>query len=66
MKKIYTFLFLVLSLTVVGQVNVSIPEIQGSGNVSPYNGQNVKTTGVVTAVFTGNENKNGFFSRQNR
>lgn len=61
MKKIYTFLFLVLSLTVVGQVNVSIPKIQGSGNVSPYNGQNVKTTGVVTAVFTGNGTINGFF-----
>lgn len=61
MKKIYTFLFFMLAFTVVGQVEVSIPKIQGSGNVSPYNGQNVRTTGVVTAVFTGSGTINGFF-----
>jgi predicted extracellular nuclease len=32
------------------QTVVSIPEIQGAGHVSPYVGQEVTTTGVVTAV----------------
>ncbi|HJV71099.1 ExeM/NucH family extracellular endonuclease [Ideonella sp.] len=39
-----------------GPVERSIPQIQGSGSTSPYAGQAVKTSGVVTRV-----NNNGFF-----
>ncbi|HEV8691240.1 MAG TPA: lamin tail domain-containing protein, partial [Ideonella sp.] len=39
-----------------GPTERTIPEIQGSGTTSPYAGQNVKTSGVVTRV-----NNNGFF-----
>ena len=35
------------------QTTVTIPEIQGAGHVSPYLGQEVTTTGVVTAVAFG-------------
>ncbi len=34
----------------VAQAIVSIPQIQGAGHISPYAGQEVTTTGVVTAV----------------
>lgn len=61
MRNFYTFLFSILVFTVSGQVDVTIPAIQGSGNSSPYNGQNVKTNGVVTAVFVGSGTINGFF-----
>ena len=61
MRNFYTFLFSILVFTVSGQVDVTISAIQGGGNSSPYNGQNVKTTGIVTAVFVGSGTINGFF-----
>ena len=36
-------------------------EIQHTGNTSPYNGQNVTTEGVVTAVFSGSDKLGGFY-----
>jgi hypothetical protein len=40
----------------VNAPQVTIPQIQGSGAVSPYNGSTVQTSGVVTAVVS-----SGFF-----
>lgn len=42
----------------------SICEIQGDGATSPYEGQQVTTEGVVTAVFTGSGSINGYFIEQ--
>ncbi|MBX2838849.1 MAG: ExeM/NucH family extracellular endonuclease [Gammaproteobacteria bacterium] len=39
----------------------TIPEIQGSGDVSPLLGQQVITSGVVVADFQGNDQLRGFF-----
>lgn len=43
-----------VDITVAGVGSITpIPAIQGSGSVSPLNGQTVTTEGVVTAVFPG-------------
>jgi predicted extracellular nuclease len=41
-------------------LELTIPEIQGSGLFTPYAGQTVQTTGIVTADFQ-TTRKNGFF-----
>jgi predicted extracellular nuclease len=46
----------VLVLNAFGQKEYTISEIQGSGNVSPYDKQTVRITGIVTA-----RTKTGFF-----
>lgn len=43
------------------QPNRTIPEIQGASSASPFSGENVITTGIVTATFIGNNKINGFF-----
>lgn len=40
---------------------VGIPQIQSSGDTSPFVGQLVQTTGVVTADFQGGDQLRGFF-----
>jgi predicted extracellular nuclease len=50
------FLTCVLVLNAFGQKEYTISEIQGSGNVSPYDKQTVRITGIVTA-----RTKTGFF-----
>lgn len=49
------------AVTLSAQTVVTIPQIQGSGSTSPYNGQKVKTTGIVTAKFIGTGKINGYF-----
>lgn len=41
-----------------------IAEIQGTGASTPLNGQTVTTQGVVTAVYTGQGSKNGFYIQE--
>jgi phosphatidylserine/phosphatidylglycerophosphate/cardiolipin synthase-like enzyme len=53
MKKLLPFLFLFILNTIVAQ---TISEIQGTGPVSPYEGQSVTTSGIVTAA-----NGTGYF-----
>lgn len=60
MKNIYLFLFL-FAVSAMSAQTVSIPAIQGSGSSSPYSGQVVTTSGVVTAKYIGNGMINGFF-----
>lgn len=55
------FLFICFSVVVFAQVSVSIPQIQGSGQLSPYANQSVRTTGIVTAKFIGQGKINGYF-----
>lgn len=57
MKKIlFTLSALILVLFIQAQPEVTIYEIQGQQAVSPYDGQLVKTSGIVTAAFS-----TGFF-----
>ncbi len=42
-------------------VELSIPETQGSGEASPFEGQVVKTQGVVSADFQGSDQLRGFY-----
>ena len=44
-----------------GLVNATIPEIQSNTTASPFEGQIVETSGVVTAVFTGDDELRGFY-----
>lgn len=44
---------------------VPIYNIQGTGNISPYVGQTVKTQGVVVGNFLGASQLNGFFIQDN-
>ena len=61
MKNIFLFLFLSSFSVLSAQSNVTIPNIQGSGNSSSYSGQQVATSGIVTAVYIGGGMINGFF-----
>lgn len=61
-KSIFTILFqFFLVFAIYAQTEVSIPQIQGDGSVSPYLQQKIKTTGIVTAKFIGSNTINGFF-----
>lgn len=54
MKKLsITILFALLSIIVFAQTEVTIYQIQGQQDLSPYEGQTVKTSGIVTGVFSG-------------
>ncbi len=61
MKNISVLLFLFCFAALPAQKTVTIPEIQGSGASGTYSGQNVTTSGIVTAVYTGSGKINGFF-----
>ena len=50
MKKLILGFLLVLSSTFVDAQSISISDIQGMTDVSPYEGQIVETSGIVTAV----------------
>lgn len=50
MKRYITGVLLVLSLYSNGQ---SISEIQGQTAISPYLGETVSTTGIITGIITG-------------
>jgi len=48
--------------TVVPSQNLTIMQIQGAGHISPFEGQQVATSGVVTAVVdAGSSSSQGFF-----
>ncbi|MDR2557111.1 MAG: hypothetical protein LBC49_05305 [Bacteroidales bacterium] len=47
--------------TAYAQTSARIYQIQGTDNISPYNGQSVITDGVVTAVFSGSNKLSGFY-----
>jgi len=54
MKKLFLSFSLILAgIIVLSQTQVSIYEIQGQQEHSPYDGQVVSTQGIVTAVFSG-------------
>jgi len=62
MRFFSTFLFLILiSGNIFALTPLSIPQIQGPGNVSTYVAQEVITHGVVTAKFIGTGKVGGFF-----
>ncbi|VBB45255.1 Extracellular ribonuclease/nuclease fusion protein [uncultured Paludibacter sp.] len=62
MKKILPLiLFIIFCSHVSSQTSRTIPDIQGSGNTSPRNGDFVKTSGIVTAKYIGSNMINGFF-----
>lgn len=61
MKKILLLLFLSIQIVALAQLSISIPQIQGNGNISTYTQQRVVTSGVVTAVYTGKGTIGGFF-----
>ena len=61
MKNIYILFLGLISITVNAQTALTIPEIQGSDNISPYKGVSVKTSGIVTAKYIGADKINGFF-----
>jgi len=44
-----------------GNIVTTIPEIQSDSNISPLEGQIVETSGIVTAVFTGEDQLRGFY-----
>lgn len=44
-----------------GPIAATIPQIQSAGDVSPFDGQIIVTTGVVTADFQGGDQLRGFF-----
>lgn len=43
---------------------VAISEVQGTGDATPFEGEQVLTEGIVTAVYAGEGNKNGFFIQE--
>ncbi len=54
--------FFLLSLAVVfAATPLTIPQIQGAGTSSSYVGQEVKTSGIVTAKFIGTNKIGGYF-----
>ncbi|ALM74355.1 hypothetical protein [Thermococcus barophilus] len=63
---IIVMIFSIVPVSTIGFVNaatyVPIPEIQGYSSSSPYTGQTVITTGVVTAVAS----KGFFYAKWNR
>lgn len=62
MRIFSSFVFSILLIgNVFAQTPLSIPQIQGSGNVSAYVSQSVITHGVVTAKFIGTGKMGGFF-----
>lgn len=61
MKKLFTFIFSLVCLSLLSQTSLTIPQIQGSGNASSYSGILVKTSGIVTAKYIGSGKINGFF-----
>ena len=61
MKNIFLFLFLSSFSVLSAQSNFTIPNIQGSDNSSSYSGQQVATSGIVSAVYIGGSMINGFF-----
>ena len=56
MRKLFVIFAVLLAVSLFGQTVVTIEDIQGHAASSPYNGQSVKTYGVVTGVFS-----EGFF-----
>lgn len=44
--------------------SIAISEVQGTGDATPYADELVLTEGVVTAVYTGQGSKNGFFIQE--
>jgi len=56
MKRIYSFLMVLILLSTIKISGQSIYEIQGQTGVSPYEGQTVSTSGVVTGCYA-----NGYF-----
>ena len=52
-KLTITLSFALYSIFVIAQTEVTIYEIQGQQSHSPYEGQIVKTQGIVTGVFSG-------------
>lgn len=60
MKRSQTFasalVLLLLSVAVFGQTELSIAQVQGDGNISPFAGKRVRVSGVITA-----RTRNGFF-----
>ena len=57
MKKLTLTLSLVFfSIFIYAQTEVTIYEIQGQQEHSPYEGQTIKTQGIVTGVFSGKNN----------
>lgn len=63
MRSIALIIALSFSLfaSLYGQTKYSICELQGSGALSPYDGEMVKTKGIVTADFSGDDQLKGFF-----
>lgn len=62
MNKIFcTLVFLLLIFGLSAQISLTIPQIQTAGNSSDYSGQQVKTSGIVTAKYIGSGKLNGFF-----
>lgn len=53
--------FFLLSLAAFAATPLTIPQIQGTGASSSYVGQEVKTSGIVTAKFIGTNKINGYF-----
>ena len=53
--------FFLLSLAVFAATPLTIPQIQGAGTSSSYVGQEVKTSGIVTAKFIGTNKIGGYF-----
>ncbi len=52
-KLIFTLSFVLISIFLFAQTEVTIYQIQGQQALSPYEGQIVKTHGIVTGVFSG-------------
>ncbi len=63
MKTLFPIIFFLCSLFSItyGQTEYSICEIQGPDVASPYDGQVVKTRGVVTADLSADDKLKGFF-----
>ncbi len=61
MRDIYFLIFSLFAINLPAQTVVTIPQIQGNNNLSPYNGKSITTSGIVTACFFGNGSINGFF-----
>ncbi|MFV0470844.1 MAG: ExeM/NucH family extracellular endonuclease [Paludibacteraceae bacterium] len=61
MKQLCTLILLSIFWQLTAQVPLTISQIQGTGNISAYNGNLIKTSGIVTAKYIGNGKINGFF-----
>ena len=61
MKPVLTLFLGLITMVSFAQQLVTIPEIQGSGDISPYENSIVTTTGVVTGVFLGTGSIGDYF-----